>query len=318
MRILTSVAYGLGGLAAVALFAGCGGSSNVPSAMQSNVTAHGAKHGSWMARATGTVNLLYVSNPGNNTVTAYSWQTGTLLGALDGLNLPHGLCVDAANDVYVTDWGSNQIFEYAHGDLDVIKTLSDPNRGPNACSIDPTTGNLAVTDDAGVSVYAGASGSPTLYTNSNFMSYFFPAYDASGNLFVDGTGMMQNGVFAELPKGGSTLGSMTLNKTILLPSGLQWDGKYLAVCEVGDSPNLIYAFSITGSTGTLKSTTTLTGSNNIEQFWIPNNGKIRGSTIVAANTNGDNVLYWKYPAGGAATKTITSGISTPFGVTLSK
>lgn len=313
MRTSRSVSYALGALVAVALVTACSGLAE-PNAMYSSAGVGVARQASWIKLS--DTALLYVSNPGNNTVTAYSWRSGELLAALNGFNLPHGLCVDSANNVYVTDWGSGQIFEYRHGNLILIKTLSDPLRTPNGCSVDPTTGNLAVTDDSGVLVYADASGSPTQYTNSNFRSYLFTGYDPSGNLFVDGVGRSTS-VFAELPKGGSTLGSLSLDKTIISPSGLQWDGRYLAICEQGNSPNQIYAFAITGSTGTLKSTTTLVGSSTIEEFWIPNNGKLRGTTIVAANYHGA-VRYWKYPAGGKSTLTVTSHVSQPIGVTVSK
>lgn len=316
MRISTSAGFALSMLLLVACVAGCGGGMSASDALQRNLAAN-ARQGSGV-RSNGTSSyLLYVSNARNDTITAYSWQSGALLAVLNGFNLPHGLCVDHAGDVYVTDFGSGHIFEYQHGNLILIKTLSDPHGGPNACSVDAATGNLAVADGSGVWVYAHASGAPTLYTNANFRSYLYLGYDANGNLFVDGTGI-SGSVFAELPKSGTTLGGISLNQAVISPSGLQWDGRYLAICDNGTNPNVIYAFAIAGSTGTLKSTTTLDGSESIAQFWIPNPGKVRGTTIVAANYNGGNVRYWKYPAGGAATMTITSHISKPFGVTVSE
>ena len=72
---------------------------------------------------------------------------------LSDSNSPYGECVDKAGDVFVADFGGNTgtpaILEYAHGGTKPIATLSDPGYYPESCSIDPTTGNLAVTNDGG-------------------------------------------------------------------------------------------------------------------------------------------------------------------------
>ena len=89
--------------------------------------------------------------------------------------------------------GASQIVEYAHGGTVAIATLSRPGEYPEGCSVDPVTGNLAVTNfysSAGggsVSIYAGARGSPQLYSDPAIVNYRFCGYDARGNLFVDGS-----------------------------------------------------------------------------------------------------------------------------------
>jgi hypothetical protein len=87
------------------------------------------------------------------------------------------------------------------------------------------------------------------------------------------------------------------------------------------SSRAIDQFSVSGSSATLAGTTMLNGTQNLGQFWIPKvgNGKAnpQGTRIVAADRNTGGVSYWNYPAGGTAFKTITNGLSTPYGVTIS-
>ena len=72
---------------------------------------------------------------------------------------------------------------------------------------------------------------------------------------------------------------------------------------------------ISGSTGTVQSSTALNGTFAVFQYWIA------GTKVVAANIssfhtpNGD-VRLVKYPTGGTASK-IIGGFSKPIGVTVS-
>jgi hypothetical protein len=261
--------------------------------------------------------LLYVSNDGNGTVTVYSWPAGALVGTLYGFSYPSGMCVDRSGDVYIDDVGLNVIFKYRHGGLTPIKTLSDSYSKPFACSVDPTTGNLAVTDQTGVAIYTKASGNPKHYTNSTISYYEFPGYDDAGNLFVDAENDSLKPVYEELPKGGTTFSSLTLNQQLGSAQALQWDGKYLAIAG-GGSPSAIFQFSISGSQGTLQGTTGLGGSGFIGQFWIPRFDKGQGTNVVAVDRYHVDAGIWNYPLGGNPIDTISQAMSSPFGVTVSK
>ena len=81
--------------------------------------------------------------------------------------------------------------EYKHGGKKRIQTLTMSRYVAVDCSVDPTTGNLAVTwnrsasSENYIAIYKDASGSPTLYgLNDDFV--FYCGYDNKGNLFVDG------------------------------------------------------------------------------------------------------------------------------------
>ena len=169
MRTLARYALAFG--TAAALLAGCAGSqgqvplSSLDSAQHDGTVpaALAVQERTWMRAEAKSSDLLYVSNPGNNTVTVYAYQSRKLVGTLNGFSDPAGLCADAAGDVWITNEGGSNVIEYAHGGTQPIKTLNDGSKQPLACSVDATTGNLAVLNADDVAVYQRASGSPKLY-----------------------------------------------------------------------------------------------------------------------------------------------------------
>jgi hypothetical protein len=274
---------------------------------------------SWMAPDAKKDDLLYISDGSTYDVYVYSYPSGKLVGTLTGFTEPTGECVDKTGDVFITTstfYGTGTIFEYAHGGTQPIATLSDPDGNPRGCSVDPTTGNLAVTNFASasgggsVSVYTDAEGTPSAYTDSAIYTYFFCGYDREGNLFIDGRSYGGATQFAELPDGQETFTNISLNQSIGYPGGVQWHGKYVAV---GDQDvNVIYQFTISGGMGSKARSTLLTGAGDVVQFWID------GAKVVGPDSQNSDVGFWKYPAGGTATKIITEDLSDPYGAVVSK
>lgn len=273
---------------------------------------------SWMDPDAKTTRLLYVSSVLTNDVYAYSYSTHKLKGTLTGFQTPYGLCVDKAANVWIVNDAASQIVEYAHGGTAPIATLSDPGVYPEGCSVDPTTGNLAVTNfssnsgSGSVSIYAGAQGSPKRYSDPTFANYRFCGYDAHGNLFVDGANGAAAFTFAELPKGSKTFKDISLKQNIEWPGGVQWDGKYITV---GDTDTgMIYRVNARGQ---VKGSLQLSGANYVNQFWIalaPNQA-LRLAKVIVPSQDGGVVGYYKYPAGGPAITSIP--VSEPFGATVS-
>jgi hypothetical protein len=275
-----------------------------------------------------TRDLLYVANS-NGTVSVFSWPKLKQVGLLTGFEFPYPMCVDKAQDVYVTDSDANEIYEYAHGGTAPLKTLPDPGGDPDACSVDPTTGNLAVTNllkgsSAGnLEIYAGGTGTPTAYTDPNIFAYWFPAYDNKGNLFFNGFDPSFGTVYTdELQKGHNSLKSITLNQQIDFPGGLLWDGKYLAYGDL--TANIIYQFKMSGSTGTVVGSTSLGGATDVYQFWVTgqNRAHPEGATLVGADANANSntgaAEVWPYPAGGSTpTKEVTQSLYAPQGAVVS-
>jgi hypothetical protein len=266
--------------------------------------------------------LLYVTNANNGTVTVYSYPKGTLVGQLSGFQEPYGDCSDGSGDIWIVDDLASSVTEYAHGGSNPIRVLGDSGEYPAGCSVDPVTGNLAVMNyettargQGGVSIYRKAKGKPKIYTDSAISRGWFCSYDAGGDLFVDGYRSGSSGFqLAELPKGSATLENIGVNQSITVPGGVQWDGKYVAVAdENGPGNGVIYQFSISGSVGTEVTSSTLTSSQNVHQFWIDP----AGTRVVVPSASLGTVGYWKFPAGGEPTKTI-SGLNIPEAVALSR
>lgn len=300
---------------AAALVAGCGGSSVAPSTGSATVPT-AARRSSWISPdAKKKKKLLYLSDDGTDDVYVYSYPKDELVGTLTGFSFPEGECVDKKGDVFIANDDAQTILEYAHGGKIPLATLSDPGYYPIGCSVDPTTGNLVVTNTynssftgGSVAIYAKASGSPTLITNTTLLYPRLCGFDPKGNLYVDGFNSSFAFVFAELPAGASSLSVITLNQSIGFPGNVQWDGAHIAVGD--EDSNTIYQFTFSGSSGTEVGSTALSGARNVTQFWI------HKGIVIGPDAENADVGIWNYPAGGSAVKTI-SGLDQPFGATIS-
>lgn len=276
-----------------------------------------AAHGSsWMDPGAKSGDLLYVSDTESSYVYVFSYPKGKLVGTLMDFADPAGECIDKKGDVFIANTGESDILEYTHGGTSPLATLDDSGYFPTGCSVDPTTGNLAVTNftttgsgQGDVVIYAHAKGNPKgNYTDSAIFEMFLCGYDASGNLFLDGLSHGSAFAFAELRKGGAALTNVTLDQSIGLPGAVQWDGKYVAVGD--QATNTIYQFSISGKRGKKMGSTVLGGAAEVFQFWID------GSQVIGPDSSAADVKVWDYPAGGKAIKTLT-GVYVPLGAAVS-
>lgn len=294
---------GAGICAAVVLLAGCGGAQipvGAPGTQQATSAALPAARGS----------LLYVTGGCGGTC-VYSYPKAKPKPALSLSGA--GLCSDKHGNVFMpsADSGNAVVYEYAHGASSPKATLSVPGILAEGCSVDPTTGNLAVTylcqncSYGPVAIFQNAQGTPTSYEQQSvFLSYC--GYDDKGNLFADGNG---SGGFAllELPAGGNVLSPISVNQSISAAGQVQWDGTYVAIEDLSNP--VIYQFQVSGSAATRKGTTTLTGAGVWGgQSWI------QGGTVVVPFTktgySPDKFGFWKYPAGGTATKIVKKHLGT--------
>lgn len=345
MKSLGFGSYALTIGTASALLAGCGGSQlpiGAPGATQISAIATRAAHGkSWMLPGSSGGDLLYVVNEYATYVSVYSYPGGALVGTLSNPDYANGDCSDKAGNVFIVNLstassGGGDVVEYAHGGTTPIKTLSYPNAYLNGCSVDPTTGNLAVTDyrptnghrgKGGVLIYPNASGTATEYFDPGMTDYSYCAYDNAGNLYVDGFSV-PSGYFqlAELPKGKKIFTNIKLSKRLeneLSVGGVQWDGTDVVIgigrAVVGDHIHIqVYRISVTGSTGKLVGTTWLKRAHSQRdfQFWI------QGSTIISGfgslNRGGqqEKLGFWTYPHA-QLTKVVRDQEGGPWGATVS-
>ncbi len=205
------------------------------------------------------------------------------------------MCSDKSGNVWVTT-RYRYLYEYAHGarkptaKLDVGKSNFGPLTG---CSVDPTTGNLAVVVyDGGVAIFKKAKGNPTFYSVP--VNGYQCGYDDQGNLFVDG---IQYFGVAELPNGSSQGETITLDKTGQLGGGgIQWDGKYMAIStRLAHHQHVIFRFYVSGSRGTVVQTIHFRGPWEAWTFWLQ-----RGN-MIAPIRHDTQVGVWPYPGGGKHT-----------------
>ncbi len=246
--------------------------------------------------------LLYVSD-GSSSVDMYTYPALKMSTKIDGFTQPEGLCVDKAGDVFVANFGADEMVEYAHGATKkkaTLKTGTDYN--PYACSVDPRTGNLAVTvwrggDGPGyLLVYTKGKGKPKMYSDSKFVYALYPGYDNKSNIWLNGTASGSKPVYAELPKGKSSFVKVTLKKSIEYPGNLQVDGKYMAFGDL--SAGKIYRTSGAKVLGT----TSFSDANSIYGYYID------GGNVVCADGT-QYIEIYKYPAGGSPTGSVYFGPS---------
>jgi hypothetical protein len=290
---------------AAALMTACAGSQTpvnaVPPAPPAQPGARGA--------------LLYVSDTVSGDVYVFSYPKGKLQQTLTGFADPAGECVDANGDVFIANTGGYNIVEYAHGGSSPIATLKDDGYFPVGCSVDPTTGDLAVTNfsttgsaPGDVVIYKKAKHPKRHYVDRSINQMLLCGYDSSGNLFVDGMTQSYGAAVAELAHGGKRLRDIVLDRTIYSPGAVQWDGTHVAI---GDQmPNTIYQFRIKNGKATTVGSTQLGGAAMVFQFWID------GTRVVGPDSGAGDVGIWSYPKGGSALKTI-GGVYVPLGAAVS-
>lgn len=290
-----------------------GGSQSTFGPRASTVQPGVAATRSWISADARKKTLLYISDGSTNDVYVYGYPKGKLEGTLTGFNDPAGMCVDGKGDVFITENYGQAILEYAHGGGSPIATLSDPGWQPDGCSVDPKTGNIAVANivttsftQGSLAVYPNASGSPTYYSppggsSGGWFSINAVGYDDKSNIFFSGSDGFEGGppfLAGELPKGGSSTETISLNASLGNPGQVQWDGTYITFADA--NTGYVYRFTISGSSGTEVSSTTVDGccSGGVYYSWIA------GKTLIEPQT-GENAYFYKYPAGGNPTKTIS-------------
>ncbi|HET6277114.1 MAG TPA: hypothetical protein VFE16_14390 [Candidatus Cybelea sp.] len=285
---------------------------------------------SWIRPDAGRQYLLYASDLSKGTIDIYNYrvQAGKLYGQITGLDEPYGQCIDKARDVYVVDEGTSTIYEFAHGGITPIATAVDDFGLPNGCSVDPTTGNVAVSNFSGVSsgsggidIFAGGlSGAQEYYTDGSAAFMWPPGYDVSGNLFVEGQNLSGANVLLELPSGTNQFNVIS-GVSIGFPGGVQRWKTYMAVTDQsyqGGDTTAIYTISLAGSAATIVHTTELTddcypSKSNFDAVQPFLNGTTpKKNAVVAGNLSCSNRMdFFNFTNGGNPKRALPSDIA-PF------
>jgi hypothetical protein len=321
-------------LSTAAIAAGCSGPGTFQQAYTPPAAAHARLAKSWAAAGLGPQNLLYVSNA-NGFVNIYRYWQKNLVGVLTNFSNPMGMCVDNNRNVYIADFGAKTIVEYAHGGSTPIRTIDTAPYAPYVCSVDATTGDLAVGSfrktknwsDGSIAIYKHAQGTPTIYKGQNISHFTALSYDDSGDLLASAYYQQYVTFYAGfyyLPKHGTHIFLMHLPNSQFTESGYSWppvqsinyDGTYWVVTAY----DTMYRYTI-GVKAVEVDYMELTGASQAGELWFYRATRHAQATQVVAGDGTYNdtntVNFWKYPVSANPIATISSGLDAPYGVTVS-
>jgi hypothetical protein len=251
----------------------------------------------------GSGDLMYLSGLGNKSY-VLAYPSGEFVGTIN--QTATAACADASGNVYLV--GPNGVSEYAHGATQPSRTLSLPYVG-NSCSVDPATGDLAITLalKSAVAIFKDASGTPTVYQAPYGFAPQYCGYDNAGNLFIDARYNSGVVTLAELPAKGGAFSIINLNPySVLNPGQVQWDGQHMTL-EVGSfikHPHAltIFQLSISGSEAQVVGQTKFKYPNHAtEASWIYGD---RILVPLGLHQAVPDIGIWAYPKGGKAAKII--------------
>jgi hypothetical protein len=273
---------------------------------------------SWMSPdAKKESQLLYVSDESANAVDVYSYPQGKAEGSLTGFETPTGICTDTSGNVFIANGNGTTIVEYAHGGTKPLQTLDLGGYPQLNCAVDPQSGNLAIgvitnTDANEIAVFAKAKGQPAIYDPSGQTGFPGCAYDAHGNLYCDAYGSNDEFALYELPRKSTNVQYINVSGATGLTAGpMQWSGKVLTFGSGAGAS--IYQINSSQSGDSIGTLTSLSGAGSVWQYWIAK------KTLIAPTYGGSLgpvAAYFKYPAGGNATKSI-KGLTQPDGAAVS-
>lgn len=269
--------------------------------------------------------LLYVSDVGTFTVHVYTYPALKPAGKLTGFNEPQGLCADSAGNVWVTNTNVYQVREYAHGGTTPIATLHDDFGYPVGCAVDPSSGNLAVTNlqnfsgAAIVLLYKHARGTPAVYSNKDIAYYYFAGYDGSGNLYVSGQTSQHGFALGVLARGAKSISGVAVSGgTIYFPGTVAWNGSNLVLgdqrCK-NSASSCLYRLTVSGKTAHVVGSTPLGGACDVAQAWV-GASRVAAGEYQSCSHGPSGAALWRYPAGGKPAAQVT-GLLQPVGAVVS-
>jgi hypothetical protein len=264
---------------------------------------------------------IFVSDGENNVVNIYN-TAGKLLGQIDDLSEPQGITSDGKANLYVADTGDNAIKIYTPPYKHAPKVLDDPGEYPVSVSVTYDGEFVAV---ANLTSTSGGPGNVLIFkkgeakykiSSSALARVYFLAFDAKGNLYVDGesaSGQVVLGEIANATKGGNKLKTLKYTGvTIGFPGGIQVT-THDKIAILDQQAATIYTFNqpVNGSLGSPIATTGLTGASDPVTFAFTASNKDLWSAIAGAT----GVDEFAYPAGGNPVKQFMES-GEPIGVAL--
>ncbi|MGB6519795.1 MAG: hypothetical protein WBE79_14960 [Candidatus Cybelea sp.] len=319
MRSTVFARYTLTSCVASALLAACGGlqvpigaQSQMPNAAALTTHAHSrpplniadARQNALPHAQSG--DLLYVTTSHQEQLYLLTYPQLQVIDTIGGFSPAalHGLCSGPAGEVYVTDDGqqTSHLYLFKHGAKTSSKTLSGPG-GITACSVNPTTGDVAATtveNRPALAIYSKGKGAPKIYDANT--GYSASAYAPNGNLYLipsccDCLTLFANGTFT----------CVKLDRSAQLPraGGLQWHNNvFVIAARAHHNLQTVYTVKLTSATtGRLVSTITL--DRKMDEG--PRSGLpalVAGNELMAPSHRKGLLSFWLYPKGGEPVKSV--------------
>jgi hypothetical protein len=255
-------------------------------------------------------NQTFVADAATATVTI--WGANGQLNAIlfDGITAnPKGLATDAAQNLYVANLGFSNVNIYAKPYTSIKLTLNDAQELTMDVAVDKK-GLVAVTNyltvglqPGSVSFFAKNSAQPCrTVQDSKWITFANDAFDASGNLFIDGQDVFGTTLVGEVSGGckATSITTLSLGNTISNPGGVQVSRGNILVGDVNQQTIYTYAPPLGGSLGSPIAVTKLAGAEAPVTFAMEESGKaVRTADL---NPNNDYAALYKYPKGSYVSK----------------
>jgi hypothetical protein len=227
-------------------------------------------------------NTTFISNAGTATVSV--WGGDGRLNAIlfDGIGAnPTGLATDAAANLYVVNTNFGNIIVYPKPYTAIKRTLNDAGEITNDVAVD-ASGLVGVTNYLTTSYLAGsvnffakdATQPCALVQDPNWIYFFDDAFDASGNLFLDGEDVNGHVLVGEISGGckATSITTLTVGNIITSPGGVAVNRGNILIGDVDAQAIDTYAPPSGGSLGS-PAITQLAGATTPVAFAIEANGK---------------------------------------------
>lgn len=284
---------------------------------------HPDRRASWISPdAKKAPRLLFVSDDSTDDVYIFTMPAMALKGTLTGFAQPQGMCTDGSGNVWIANSGTSQVLQYSRTGTR-LRAIGIAEMLPVGCAVNKTNGDLAVTNlvstiggSGNVEIFPPGSSSGTPLENPDQNSYYFPAYDPAGNLYVDGFTSYNVPIFSKCAAGSGSCSTLSLSGgTIFFPGGLNWDRIHNQLLAGDQSCNseassCLYAMTISGSAATIVGSTPLSdydgGACDVDQGTLAPLSKYFAGPCISKGSASSAAARWPYFTGGKPTNYTTT------------
>lgn len=311
--------------AAAALLAGCSGGGAQPpeaSAPISALTQLGAVPQDANPKAPAADQII-VSDSFSNTVSVFDAKGHLQTRLKKGIEAPFGITTDSAANLYVANSQGADVLVYSQPYKSASLTLSEPGRYPLDVAVSKAglvgvTSGTAPSGPGNVTFYKKGSATACAdVIDSNWNEVTFGAFDASGNLFVDGVDREGNPLVGEVSGGcaATSITTLTVGNTLSGVEGVQVVHGNILILNQNYStftPEIFtYAPPSGGSLGSPIATTKLSAGIEMEGFAMTRDDR---HLWIAHSDVAYGRIEYTYPGGRFVKSFNERGLVTAYGI----